>query len=370
MKFNSKSKVNMFKAKLLLPVKLFSIALIAVNTNCLAQTPFSWKIHDLKRPQPPVVTPGKVEWGSPPSDAVILFDGKDLSQWSDAKGEPSKWKVENGYMEIAKGAGEIRTRQNWGDVQLHIEWAAPTPEQDKGQDRGNSGVFLMGLYEVQVLDSYQSVTYADGQAAAIYGQYPPLVNASRPPGEWQSYDIIFRRPRFDSAGQLLQPARMTVLHNGILVQDNVALWGPTNWMEFDPYKAHPDKLPLSMQDHGSPVRYRNIWLRELRETAEPGPAPETQEKEIVLAANMLDQYVGRYEVNPNWFFTLTREGEKMFANLYGTRRFELVVHSARKFSMKRTAGDLMFELDAQGQAKSFVFYLGGSQFAAKRVEMK
>ncbi len=361
----------MFKpTKLLVSLILLSLFLTGLNTRGWAQAPLLWKIHDLKRPQPPVVTPGKMEWSAPPSDAVILFDGKDLAQWSDAKGEPSKWKVENGYMEIVKGAGEIRTRQSWGEVQLHIEWAAPLPAQNKGQDRGNSGVFFMGLYEVQVLDSYQSLTYADGQAAAIYGQYPPLVNASRPPGEWQSYDIVFRRPRFDGAGQLLQPARMTVLHNGVLVQDNVSLWGPTNWMEFDPYKAHPDKLPLSMQDHGSPVRYRNIWLRELRETAEPGPAPESQEKEITLAPNVLDHYVGRYEVNPNWYFTLTREGEKMFGNFYGKRRFELVAHTERKFSMKKTAGDLVFELDAQGRAKSFVFYLGGSQFVAKKVEAK
>lgn len=361
----------MFKpTKLLVSLILLSLFLIGHHTRGWAQAPLLWKIHDLKRPQPPVVTPGKMEWATPPSDAVILFDGKDLAQWSDAKGEPAKWKVENGYMEIVKGAGEIRTRQSWGEVQLHIEWAAPTPEQDKGQDRGNSGVFFMGLYEVQVLDSYQSLTYADGQAASIYGQYPPLVNASRPPGEWQSYDIVFRRPRFDGAGQLLQAARMTVLHNGVLVQDNVALWGPTNWMEFDPYKAHPDKLPLSMQDHGSPVRYRNIWLRELRETAEPGPARESQEKEITLAPKVLDHYAGRYEVNPNWYFTLIRAGEKMFANFYGTRRFELVAHTERQFSMKKTAGDLVFELDAQGRAKSFVFYLGGSQFVAKKVEAK
>ena len=360
----------MFKqTKLLVSLILWSIFLIGHYTRGWAQAPLLWKIHDLKRPQPSVVTPGKMEWSAPPSDAVILFDGKDLVQWSDAKGEPSKWKVENGYMEIVKGAGEIRTRQSWGEVQLHIEWAAPLA-QHQGQDRGNSGVFFMGMYEVQVLDSYQSLTYADGQAAAIYGQYPPLVNASRPPGEWQSYDIVFCRPRFDGAGQLLQPARMTVLHNGVLVQDNVSLWGPTNWMEFDPYKAHPDKLPLSMQDHGSPVRYRNIWLRELRETAEPGPAPESQEKEIALAPNVLDHYVGRYEVNPNWYFTLTRENEKMFANFYGTRRFELVAYTERKFSMKRTAGDLVFELDAQGRAKSFVFSLGGSQFVAKKVETK
>ncbi len=335
----------------------------------LAQSPSPWKIHDMNRTPPPVVTP---EQSAPPSDAVILFDGKDLSQWRDSKGEPAKWKVENGSMVAVRGSGDIQTKAGWGDVQLHIEWAAPTLEQDQGQDRGNSGVYLMSLYEVQVLDSHQSQTYADGQAAGIYGQFPPMVNASRPPGEWQSYDIIFRRPRFDSGGNLMRPVRLTVLHNGVLVHDNVALWGPTNWLEYDPYKAHPDKLPLLLQDHGSPVRFRNMWLRELPEPVELGPpsgiGPEAgAEKVIALAPNVLDRYVGRYEVSPGRSFTITREGDKLFANFYGARRFEIVAHSERDFSMKRSAVDLTFDLGADGKAKSFVFQIGGRKEVAKRV---
>jgi hypothetical protein len=223
-----------------------------------------WAIHDLDRPVPPVVNPGPAGPPVPaPADAVVLFDGKDLSQWEDGKGGPAGWKVENGYAEVVAKTGSIRTKRGFGDCQLHIEWAAPVEVKGEGQERGNSGVFLMDTYEVQVLDSYDNRTYADGQAAAVYGQYPPLVNACREPGEWQSYDIIFHRPHFDTAGEVLEPARMTVLHNGVLVHDNVELTGPTAHKARPPYKAHADKLPLSLQDHGNPVRYRNIWLREL-----------------------------------------------------------------------------------------------------------
>lgn len=223
-----------------------------------------WKVHDPDRPQPPVVNPGP--GGDPvsaPSDAVILFDGTNLSQWEDSKEQEARWKVENGYMEVVKKTGSIRTKQKFGDCQLHIEWAAPVPATGEGQDRGNSGVFLMDKYEVQVLDCYNNATYADGMTAAIYGQYPPLVNACRPPGEWQTYDILFSRPRFDQEGILVQPARMTVFHNRILVHDNRILTGPAAHKKRPPYAFHPEKLPLSLQDHGNPVRYRNIWIREL-----------------------------------------------------------------------------------------------------------
>src|SRR5579859_7877349 len=160
--------------------------------------------------------------------------------------------------------GELRTKEAFGDCQLHVEFREPVPPHGESQERGNSGVFLMGLYEVQVLDSYDNRTYADGQASAIYGQYPPQVNAARPPGEWQWYDIVFHGPRFDSSGKLLRPARFTVLHNGVLVQDNVELTGPTANGRRPPYKPTPEKLPLALQDHGNPVRFRNVWIRELK----------------------------------------------------------------------------------------------------------
>ena len=230
-----------------------------------AQSHTKWKRNDLNRPAPPVVDPGTASTqntpGRPPGDAIILFDGKDLAQWSQKDGSAAKWKIGDGYFEVIPKTGYIYTRRAFGDCQLHVEFAEPTPAVGEGQDRGNSGVFLMGLYEIQVLDSYNNKTYADGQAGAVYGQYPPLVNASRPPGEWQTYDIVFRGPRFSENGKLLRPARITVLQNGVLVQDDVEIKGPTATDE--PYKAQPDKLPLALQDHNHPVRYRNIWIREL-----------------------------------------------------------------------------------------------------------
>jgi hypothetical protein len=232
----------------------------------LAQTipDLKWVVHDPDRPLPPVVDPGPAGPPVPaPSDAVVLFEGKDLSGWTDEKGGPAGWKVENGCVEVAAGTGSIQTKLGFGDCQLHVEWAAPAVVQGEGQDRGNSGVYLMNTYEVQVLDSYDNKTYADGSAAAIYGQYPPLVNACRRPGEWQTYDIVFHAPRFDEDKKLVAPARMTVFHNGLLVHDDDVLTGPTAHHARPPYAWHPDRMPLSLQDHGNPVRYRNIWIREL-----------------------------------------------------------------------------------------------------------
>ena len=237
---------------------------LAVPALMAAQSTPPCAQHARDCPAPPVINVGPAALPAPPpSDAVVLFDGRDLTRWRSADGSPARWKVRGGYMEVAAGTGAISSVQGFGDIQLHVEWATPRPPKGTDQDRGNSGVFLMGRYEVQVLDSYINATYPDGQAAAVYGQYPPLVNASRPPGAWQSYDIVFHRPRFDAQGKLVAPARLTVLHNGVLVQDDVTLTGPTAHQSRPPYEAHPDKLPLMLQDHEHPVRYRNIWVREL-----------------------------------------------------------------------------------------------------------
>jgi len=248
-------------------LQLILLGCFLLPASAYAQSPTDWKIHDPNRPLPPIVTPGTASAqdaaGKPPSDAIVLFNGTDLLQWLSKDGGPAKWKVENGYMEVVAKTGYIHTKKSFGDCQLHVEFSEPVPPTGEDQDRGNSGVFLMGDYEIQVLDSYENKTYADGQAAAVYGQYPPLVNASRPPGQWQSYDIVFHGPRFDSSGKLLRPARVTVFHNGVLVQDNVELTGPTAHGERPPYKPGPDKAPLALQDHGNPVRYRNIWIRPL-----------------------------------------------------------------------------------------------------------
>jgi hypothetical protein len=227
-----------------------------------------WHVHDPARPRPPVVTPGSVstqdEPGKPPSDAIVLFDGTDLSAWSSGGG-PAKWTVENGYAEV-NGTGEIETRAAFGDCQLHLEWCAPHPPAGDGQGRGNSGLFFMGRYEVQILDSFENLTYPDGQAAALYGQTPPLVNACRKPGRWQSYDLVFEAPRFEN-GTLVKPARITVFHNGVLVHHAQEILGATAHRAVATYSPHAPELPLKIQDHGNPVRFRNVWVRPLRGSA-------------------------------------------------------------------------------------------------------
>lgn len=216
----------------------------------------------MERPQPPVERAPRPQLPVPaPPGALVLFDGRDLSWWQGSSGTAAAWRlVEDGAMEMVRGAGGIETRAAFGDVLLHIEWATPTEIRGAGQGRGNSGVYLMQTYEVQVLDSYGNITYPDGQAGAIYGQFPPRVNVSRAPGEWQSFDIEFHRPRFAEDGRLVTPARMTVRHNGGLIHDDVALLGPTSHTTREPYAKHADALPISLQDHGDLVRYRNIWV--------------------------------------------------------------------------------------------------------------
>jgi hypothetical protein len=230
-----------------------------------------WHLHDPDRPQPPVVTPGATfsQSAPAPSDAEVLFDGSNLSKWQSARGGDAAWKVADGAMETAARGGGIRTRGKWADFQLHVEWAAPTPPKGNGQERGNSGILINGMYEVQVLDSYQAKTYPDGQAAAIYGQAPPLVNASKPPGDWQTYDIIFESPRWNEKGELVKKAAVTVLHNGVVVQNHYEFIGVTDgitatvpWKSLSKYTApHAPEVFVELQDHNNPVRYRNIWIR-------------------------------------------------------------------------------------------------------------
>jgi hypothetical protein len=230
-----------------------------------------WRVHDVARPRPRIITPGTESSpdrpGRPPSDAIVLFDGKDLSKWAARmrSGEMSeaKWKVENGYMEVTAGTGDIITREKFGDCQLHVEWASPAEITNKSQFRGNSGIMLMSRYEIQVLDCYENPTYADGQAGSIYGQWPPLVNACRKPGEWQSYDIIFEAPRFDG-DKVTKPAFVTVLHNGVLLHHRQQLIGRTPHARVGTYAPHAPEEPLLLQNHGGDkVRFRNIWIRRL-----------------------------------------------------------------------------------------------------------
>lgn len=233
---------------------------VALTTSItLSALAGSWAMPGEQAAELPVlVTPGIGT--AAPSDAIVLFDGRSLDAWRKADGADAGWIIKDGVMQAVAGQGPVLTRQEFGDVQLHVEFATPTIPKGDGQGRGNSGVYMQARYEVQVLDSFQNETYANGQCGAIYGQHPPMVNASRSPGEWQSYDIIFRGARFDDAGKKTINARMTVLHNGVLIQDHSEVTGITTAAM---NQEGPGKGPVYLQDHGNPVRYRNVWVREL-----------------------------------------------------------------------------------------------------------
>jgi hypothetical protein len=220
------------------------------------------RLSEYWTPVPPVVQPGKTAH-DPPSDAIILFNGKDFSNWTGAKGGEVAWNIEGDAMVVKPRSGGIKTKRGFGDCQLHIEFRTPAKVEGEGQGRGNSGIFLMDRYELQVLDNYDNKTYVNGQAGSMYKQLPPLVNACRPPGEWQTYDIIFIAPRFYPDGRLQSQARITVFHNGVLVQNNTAIWGTTEYIGSPVYKKHGDKEPIALQDHDNTTAFRNIWIREL-----------------------------------------------------------------------------------------------------------
>jgi hypothetical protein len=256
-----------------------------------------WAIHDMNRPKPPIVTPGTFSSpeapGKPPADAIILFDGTDLSKWESAgeKRGPAQWKVQDGYIEAVAGKGDIQTREQFGDCQLHVEWAAPGKVEGSSQGRGNSGIFLMGICEVQVLDNYDNPTYADGYAGSVYGVNPPMANALRPPGQFQVYDIVFRRPIYKD-GKVLDPGYVTVFMNGVLVQDHTMLEGSTGHMGRTRPGPFPEAGPLKFQDHGNPTRFRNIWYRKLAPRAVEGgtdgflTAEATMAKRKAIAADI------------------------------------------------------------------------------------
>ncbi len=327
----------------------FGLALPLTLRAQQAQVP-RWKAHDAERPKPAVITPG-TSATQPPSDAVVLFDGSGLREWTSTNGGAPGWTVRDGYMETAPGAGAIKTRPGFGDAQIHIEFATPSRVEGSGQGRGNSGVIIMGLYEVQVLDSYGNQTYADGQAAAVYGQYPPLVNASRGPGEWQTYDIIFRRPRFLPNGALRMPARMTVYHNGVLVQDHVELWGPTDWLQHRQYRAHEDALPLVLQDHANAVRYRNIWLRQLPEPQQPsGLAASVAEAAVPIS--VLQSYAGTYATPNGELARVLIRGRQLILTMPGSpRELQLVPITRERFALLHTSGSVEFSRGDTGRTR-------------------
>lgn len=313
--------------------------IVGVSSSLVAQPGHRWKAHDPARPKPTKVTPGDAVGGAP-SDAVVLFNGTSLDGWSSKDGSAPTWALRDGYMETVPGAGPIVSRQGFGDVQLHVEWATPSEAIGTGQNRGNSGVYLMSTYEVQVLDSYENVTYADGQAAAIYGQHPPLVNASRGPGAWQRYDIVFRRPRFRGP-ELIAPARMTILHNGVLVHDAAPVWGPTNWLQYGRYVAHADRLPLMLQDHEHPVRFRNIWVRPLPDLPNDEVGLAESHSRVAVPAGIAARWAGTYRKDGQVVATVARRGGILVLRVF-ERSFDLVPESASRFVLPHTAGVVEF----------------------------
>jgi tetratricopeptide (TPR) repeat protein len=265
---------------------LLLVLMLASPAVACGQAADGWPQHSRERPAPPVGAAPALHSPAPvPPGATVLFDGRSLSAWRSSDGvSPPRWELlGDGSMAVRPGSGGIESIATFGDIHLHVEWSAPRPPTATGQDRGNSGVFLMGRYEVQVLDSYEHGTYADGQAGAIYGQYPPRVNVTQPPGEWNAFDIEFRRPRFGADGTLLAPARMTVRHNGVVIHADRPLLGPTSHIVRAPYEAHADALPIALQDHGDRVRFRNIWVRDLPPVADAPPAADPRATDALLA---------------------------------------------------------------------------------------
>lgn len=242
------------------------------DTPMLPNLPYH--VHDPDRPHPKIVTPAVTPFG-PPSDATVLFDGKDLSKWNQrgrgadrGKMVDAQWKVGDGYFEVGPNTGDLLTREKFGDCQLHIEWSSPTEVRGNSQARGNSGVLLMSRYEIQVLDMWDNKTYADGQAGAIYGQWPPLANPARRPGEWNTYDIVFEAPRFEGE-KVVKPVIVTVIYNGVVVQNHKESMGPMVYRQVAHYTPHAPEEPLMLQDHHNPVRYRNVWIRRLGKYDQP-----------------------------------------------------------------------------------------------------
>ncbi len=240
------------------------------NTPIIPGT--SWHVHDGTRPQPRIVTSGSTfsHLAPPPSDAIVLFDGHDLAKWQLGNGSPASWKVENGYMEVAPKTGSIRTKDKFADFQLHIEFATPAKVDGSSQGRGNSGILMNGVYEIQVLDCWENPTYPDGQAGALYGQIPPLVNASKPPGTWQSYDIIWESPRWDADKKIAKKANVTVIHNGVVQHHKREYTGTTPHQNNGNYdRPQAPEMYIELQDHNNPMRFRNIWLRKIGEYDKP-----------------------------------------------------------------------------------------------------
>jgi len=343
---------------------LLNVSVLLTCCGLAVEAQQAWTVHDRERPNPPVVTPADSAGGKP-SDAKVLFDGQSLDAFERVLGGPAKWKVSDGVFSVVPGSGSIQTKEQFGDCQLHVEWASPSPVQGEDQMRGNSGLIMMGMFEIQVLDSYNARTYADGQAGAIYGQYPPLVNASRGPGQWQIYDILFRGPRFDEAGQLTRRTRVTLIHNGVVVQDATELSGPTAYHNRPPYFKVSERGPIVIQEHGTTVRYRNIWIRELAEEQEPLAARSF----VALHpdAARFASYAGDYDGSGETLTVSSADGKVTGHLSSPTGRssgdLDMIPMSDDTFIARQAPGadavQVLFTRDAKSKVVSAVVFLGG-----------
>jgi hypothetical protein len=332
-----------------------------------------WKQHSMTQPKPPIVAgQGSAVPAVVPADAVVLFDGKDLSEWVSDSGEPAGWTVRDGFFEVKPEAGSIQTRESFGDIQMHIEWASPSPAAGSGQNRGNSGVFLMGRYEIQILDTFRVDTYADGYAGAVYGQAPPLLNASLPPGAWQTFDIIFRGPRFSADEKLLDAAHVTVLHNGVAVQNNEPILGPTSWLNFLAYQPHALEGPIRLQDHGQPVRFRSIWVRRLPARIETFAEQAEPPHAIAKTASELAAFAGAFQMGDDDGkppVTMTVDGKGLIVR-FPDRPVDMpiVPVAERVFEFVNTDATIEFEIDASGRPGNATMHIGGSTRSLKRLK--
>ena len=306
-----------------------------------------WKMYAIDRPALPKVVPGAL--GGPPSDAMVLLDGKDLSQWRLADGLPANWKLQDDYAEAVPRNNHLISRQSFGDLQLHVEFMINTPVTGEKVMAGNGGIVLMGLYEIQIHDAYGNPTYVDGGNASLYGQHAPLVNVSVPPDQWQIWDIVFRRPRFDDKGQLTEKGTLTMFHSGVLVHEKVPVKGHTNHMDIPQYKAH-GRLPLTLQAHNQPLRFRNIWIRDLEKGLDASGSPPKEEL-IQLPAGVFDRYIGHYGK-----YVVERKKDHLSIRR-GSRSFDLFARTKTLFASKVFDMEVDFQLDQQGRVTGLKYRL-------------